>query len=157
MKSRIAFAHPWDSARRHQSRIRSAQIGHHFAGPSNRFWRCSNDSGLVHERLARATITGCPSGTSASRNLIARATPGIDTLRPEEYAAGERILRRKVRRWKPRVVAFVGVTLYRAVFKRQSAIAVVLGLQEETFEGRGGVTCFPIRAAGMRISHTERC
>jgi double-stranded uracil-DNA glycosylase len=30
-------------------------------------------------------------------------------------------LRRKVRRWRPEVVAFVGVTLYRVVFGRKSA------------------------------------
>jgi len=65
--------------------------------------------------------------------LIARPTPGIDTLAREEYAAGAGILRRKVRRWKPRVVAFVGVTLYRALFGRTRA--VTLGRQPERFEG----------------------
>lgn len=68
-------------------------------------------------------------------NLIARATPGIDTLRPAEYAAGERILRRKVRRWRPRIVAFVGVTLYRSVFARPAVLPVIPGLQKEQFEG----------------------
>ena len=115
--------------------IRFAQIGHHFAGPSNRFWKLLYDSDLVHEPIGTIDDHRLPEWDLGITNLIARATPGIDTLRPEEYAAGERILRRKVRRWKPRVVAFVGVTLYRAVFKRPSAIAVVLGLQEETFEG----------------------
>ena len=62
-------------------------------------------------------------------------TPGIDTLRPDEYVAGERTLRRKVRRWKPDVVVFVGVTLYRAVFRLRPGAAVRLGPQRETFEG----------------------
>jgi double-stranded uracil-DNA glycosylase len=66
-------------------------------------------------------------------NLVARATPGIDTLRTEEYAAGVRVLRRKVRRFRPELVAFVGVSLYRAVFAKKGSIA--LGLQDETFEG----------------------
>ena len=68
-------------------------------------------------------------------NLVARATPGIDTLRPVEYAAGAAILRRKVRRWKPQVVAFVGVTLFRSVFARKTGEPVVLGAQAEEFEG----------------------
>ncbi len=38
-----------------------------------------------------------------------------------------------MRRVKPRVVAFVGVSLYRTIFKK--AGAVTLGLQCETFEG----------------------
>jgi TDG/mug DNA glycosylase family protein len=60
-------------------------------------------------------------------------TPGIDTLEPGEYVHGERALRRKVRRWKPAIVVFVGVTLYRAVFG--SKAAVVCGPQPERFEG----------------------
>jgi TDG/mug DNA glycosylase family protein len=68
-------------------------------------------------------------------NLIPRPTPGIDTLRPEEYVAGARALRRKVRRWQPEIVAFVGVTLFRVVFGRRPGQAVALGLQPERFEG----------------------
>ena len=68
-------------------------------------------------------------------NLIARATPGIDTLLPGEYASGVRILRRKLRRWKPEVVAFVGVTVFRAVFACRPGTPVSLGLQRERFEG----------------------
>ncbi len=48
-------------------------------------------------------------------NLVARPSPGIDALRPEEYVEGWRILERKIRRYRPRIVAFVGVTAYRAV------------------------------------------
>ena len=55
-------------------------------------------------------------------------------MKPAEYAAGERALRRKVRRWRPLVVAFVGVTLYRAVFARPTPLPVVLGPQPEQFE-----------------------
>ncbi len=43
-------------------------------------------------------------------------------------------LRRKVRRWKPSVVALVGVTLYRFIFDVRGA-AVSLGPQSEQFEG----------------------
>ena len=40
-----------------------------------------------------------------------------------------------MRRWRPRVVAFVGVTLFRSVFRRPSALPVTLGIQKELFEG----------------------
>lgn len=66
-------------------------------------------------------------------NLIARPTAGIDTLTPAEYAAGLRILRRKVRRTEPEIVAFVGVSLYRFVAGARGKIA--LGEQPERFEG----------------------
>jgi hypothetical protein len=48
-------------------------------------------------------------------NLIARPSPGIDDLRPVEYLEGWKILARKIRRYRPQVVALVGVTLYRAI------------------------------------------
>jgi TDG/mug DNA glycosylase family protein len=69
-------------------------------------------------------------------NLVARPTPGIDTLRPAEYVEGLESLKRKVRRWKPPIVAFVGVTLFRAVFGVPSGRPVSLGLQRRVrFEG----------------------
>jgi mismatch-specific thymine-DNA glycosylase len=68
-------------------------------------------------------------------NLVPRATPGIDTLRREEYAAGVRALRRKVRRWQPEVVALVGVTVYRALAGLRAGAPAALGLQAKPFEG----------------------
>lgn len=68
-------------------------------------------------------------------NLIARPTRGIDTLRAEEYARGLAVLRRKVRRWKPRVVTFVGVTLYRFIFDVRPGQPITPGFQIERFEG----------------------
>jgi TDG/mug DNA glycosylase family protein len=115
--------------------IRSAETGHHFAGYSNRFWKLLADSKLVPEPIAFADDGRLPEWGFGITNLIPRATPGIDTLAPSEYAAGTRALRRKVRRWKPEVVAFVGVTLFRVVFGRKSGAPIGLGLQIDTFEG----------------------
>ena len=50
-----------------------------------------------------------------------------------EYAAGLVTLRRKVRRFEPEVVAFVGVSLFRVIYAKRGAIR--LGQQAETFEG----------------------
>jgi TDG/mug DNA glycosylase family protein len=115
--------------------IRSAQLGHHFAGYSNRFWKLLYESQLVPERIGTEDDHRLPEWGFGITNLIPRPTPGIDTLRPEEYAAGERVLRRKVRRWQPGVVAFVGVTLFRVVFDRRGGAPIPLGLQLEKFEG----------------------
>jgi mismatch-specific thymine-DNA glycosylase len=115
--------------------IRSAQTGHHFAGYSNRFWKLLYDARLVPEPIGTEDDVRLPEWGFGITNLIPRATPGIDTLRPDEYITGTRALRRKVRRWRPEVVAFVGVTLYRVVFGRRSAEPIGLGLQIEEFEG----------------------
>jgi TDG/mug DNA glycosylase family protein len=115
--------------------VRSSQVGHHFAGPSNRFWKLLYDSRLVPEPIGFADDARLPDWGFGITNLIPRPTPGIDTLRAEEYAAGATALRRKVRRVKPEVVAFIGVTLFRSVFGRRAGEAVALGPQPETFEG----------------------
>ena len=76
------------------------------------------------------------------RSSASRLTPpaGIDTLLPHEYLDGERALRRKVRRWKPEIVAFVGVTLYRAVFeKRKKGTGVILGPRAGQEKRPGGI------------------
>jgi double-stranded uracil-DNA glycosylase len=115
--------------------IRSAMLGHHFAGYSNRFWKLLYESRLVSEPIGTTEDHRLPEWGLGITNLVPRATPGIDALRPDEYVAGERILRRKVRRWRPEIVAFVGVTLFRAIFARGAGSRVALGLQPETFEG----------------------
>ena len=117
--------------------MRSAAIGHHFAGPSNRFWKLLFDSRLVPEPIGTEEDHRLPEWGFGITNLVPRATPGIDTLRPAEYVAGALALRRKVRRWKPVMVAFVGVTLFRSVFAVKPGVAIPLGLQREsvTLEG----------------------
>jgi len=115
--------------------VRSSQVGHHFAGPSNRFWKLLYESRLVPEPIGFADDDRLPEWGIGITNLIPRPTPGIDTLRPEEYVAGAKTLRRKIRRVKPEMVAFVGVTLFRSVFGRRPGLAVELGLQAERIEG----------------------
>jgi TDG/mug DNA glycosylase family protein len=113
--------------------VRSALTGHHFAGFSNRFWNLLFESGLVPERLRAEHDRRLPEWGYGVTNLVARPSPGIDTLTRDEYLAGVGVLRRKVRRWQPKVVAFVGVTLYRAIFEVRGAVK--LGLQRERLEG----------------------
>jgi TDG/mug DNA glycosylase family protein len=115
--------------------VRSAQVGHHFAGPSNRFWKLLSDSGLVPEPIGFADDGRLPEWGFGITNLIPRPTPGIDTLRAEEYVSGARALRRKVRRWQPQIVAFIGVTLFRSLLAVPPRVKVTLGLQPELFEG----------------------
>ena len=95
--------------------VRSATVGHHFAGPSNRFWKLMFESGLVSERIGYLDDDRLGEWGYGITNLVPRATPGIGDLRPVEYAAGWRALERKIRKHKPAVVALVGVTLYRAI------------------------------------------
>jgi double-stranded uracil-DNA glycosylase len=115
--------------------VRSALTGHHFAGYSNRFWKLLFESGLVPEPIGYEDDVRLPEWGFGITNLIARPSPGIDTLRPAEYIAARAALLRKVRRHRPAVVALVGVTLYRALLPARRKVAVTLGPQPETFGG----------------------
>jgi double-stranded uracil-DNA glycosylase len=110
--------------------VRSALTGHHFAGFSNRFWRLLYESRLVPEPITYEDDDRLPGWGFGITNIVARATPGIDTIEPHEYIAGRLKLRRKIQRYKPAVVAMVGVTVFRAMFPERKD-AVALGPQPE--------------------------
>lgn len=115
--------------------VRSAQTGHHFAGYSNRFWKLLFDAGLVPEPISWQDDVRLPEWGFGITNLVARPSPGIGDLRPEDYADGRERLLRKIRRYRPAIVVLVGVTLVRALFPDRRAEAVALGLQRETLAG----------------------
>lgn len=110
--------------------IRSSQTGHHFAGFSNRFWRLLYESRLVPEPITFEDDDRLPEWNYGITNIVPRPTPGIDTILPLEYIAGRLKLRRKVLRYRPLVVAMVGVTVFRAMFPERKD-AVKLGPQPE--------------------------
>jgi TDG/mug DNA glycosylase family protein len=107
----------------------SAAVGHHFARPGNRFWPALTAGGFSPRRLApweEDVMLGLGLGIT---NVVARATATAAELEPEEFIAGGRTLARKAGRYRPKVVAFLGITAYRAAFGRPEA---VVGPQEET-------------------------
>jgi double-stranded uracil-DNA glycosylase len=101
--------------------LRSAAVGHHFAGPSNRFWKLLFESGLVSERLTYEQDWRLPEWGLGLTNIIGRSTVGVGELSPGEYRTGVAALERKIRRYRPQTVAFLGVTIYRMLFPSPKA------------------------------------
>jgi TDG/mug DNA glycosylase family protein len=106
----------------------SAAVGHHFARPGNRFWPTLHAAGftdrLLHPSEGRLLLAR---GYGIS-NIADPATATADELSDEELRGGARRLARKVKRYRPAIVAFLGVTAYRAAFRRPRA---KLGRQAE--------------------------
>jgi TDG/mug DNA glycosylase family protein len=96
--------------------VRSALTGHHFAGPSNNFWKLLFESGLVPERVSHVDDVRLPEWGYGITNIVSRPTPGVSDLTLTELRAGRAALERKVKRYKPEIVALVGITVYRALF-----------------------------------------
>src|SRR5437016_4890085 len=87
----------------------SAAVGHHFARPGNRFWPALHAGDFGDRPLSpfedRTLLTwGC-----GITNIVARATASANELSAEELRKGSRTLLRKVRRFRPAVVAFLGI------------------------------------------------
>jgi TDG/mug DNA glycosylase family protein len=96
--------------------LRSAEVGHHFAGPGNPFWRLLHAAKLVGERFTYVDDVKLPAYGLALTNICARATRTASELRLDEFTAGRAKLARLIARLEPAVVAFVGITVYRAFF-----------------------------------------
>jgi TDG/mug DNA glycosylase family protein len=107
----------------------SAWSGHHFARPGNRFWPTLHAAGftdrLLHPSEERELLT---LGYGIT-NVVERASAAADELSAEEFVAGGQRLRERVKRYRPRYLAVLGVGAYRIAFDRPKA---TLGLQDET-------------------------
>ena len=126
----------------------TAATGHHFARPGNRFWPALHAAGFTPRQLhpseqRQLLALGC-----GVTNLVKRATVAADELNPEELRAGRDRLERTVKRYRPRIVAVVGIGAYRVAFDRPRA---TLGPQEESLAG-ARVWVLP-NTSGLNANH----
>ncbi|WP_367129898.1 G/U mismatch-specific DNA glycosylase [Saccharothrix sp. HUAS TT1] len=108
--------------------LMSAAKGQHFARPGNRFWPALHLSGFTPRLLRPDEQDELPGYGLGITNLVARPTAKADELTAEELRAGGARLTELAREHRPKVVAVVGVTAYRAAFGRKGA---KVGPQEE--------------------------
>lgn len=106
----------------------SGAVGHHFARPGNRFWPTLHAAGFSDRVLSPFEEHRLLERGYGITNLVDHATATADELQAADLVAGARQLERKVRRHRPKFVAFLGVTAYRTAFGRKQA---ALGLQPE--------------------------
>jgi TDG/mug DNA glycosylase family protein len=126
----------------------SAATGHHFARPGNRFWPALHASGFTRRLLKPWEEELLLQDGIGITNLVPRATAAAAELTAEELRAGQRRLLGKVRRFRPRSVAVVGIGAYRMAFGRPRA---VLGLQPEWLDD-AAVWVLP-NPSGLNANH----
>jgi TDG/mug DNA glycosylase family protein len=127
--------------------IRSAAIGHHFAGHSNRFWKLLFESGLVAEPIRAEDDRRLPEWGFGITNVVPRMTPGIDGL-SHSYTRPASVMR-AVRRWRPGVWG-EPATLYRGC-SLPSGMSVDLDFNPSCSKGRAW-SCCRTRAAATRTT-----
>ncbi len=109
--------------------LRSAEIGHHFAGRNNGFWRILVESGLTPERLQPEEDLQLLKLGMGLTNIVARPTRAASELTAAEYREGAKQLREKLERFRPRIACYVGIGVYKAFTRRKQ---VNHGVQTES-------------------------
>jgi TDG/mug DNA glycosylase family protein len=110
----------------------SGYTGHHFARPGNRFWPALHRSGFTPRVLRPDEQHLLPQWGLGITNLADRATARADELDPEELRAGGAALAERLARYRPGVLAVLGVTAFRQAFDRPKAR---MGPQDEEISG----------------------
>jgi TDG/mug DNA glycosylase family protein len=116
----------------------TAAVNAHFARRGNRFWPALHAAGITPHLLDvsdgmsesdRELVLGLGIGIT---NIVPTASARAEELSLDELREGAAALEANVRRWKPRVVAVLGLTAYRQAFVTPKASQ---GRQDEPFGG----------------------
>lgn len=110
----------------------TAAIGHHFGRPGNRFWTALHQGGFTDRLLSPFESGELMKYGYGITNLVDRATVAADELNRDELVAGAKRLEGKVRKYRPKFVAVLGLQAYRVAFGCPKAL---VGRQIETMSG----------------------
>jgi double-stranded uracil-DNA glycosylase len=99
----------------------TAAVGHHFARPGNRFWPALHAAGFTSRILSPFEERELLKSGYGITNVVPRTTASADMLTKEEIVAGGERLRAKVLRYRPRILAILGVGAYRTAFNQPKA------------------------------------
>lgn len=108
--------------------IRSSEAGHHFAGPSNRFWRLLQDSGFTDKKLTFDVDQQLLEYGYGVTNIVSRPTRAAVEITTAEYDLGREVLKQKLATYRPKFACYVGIGVYQQFAKLRD---VRCGLQQE--------------------------
>lgn len=99
----------------------SGAVGHHFARPGNRFWTTLFRAGFTDKTMApvdEEQLLGLGYGIT---NIVNFATAQASELSLQMLREGAAVLEKKVARFRPKVLAVLGIDAYRKAFGRPEA------------------------------------
>ena len=109
----------------------SGAVGCHFARPGNRFWPALYAAGFTERLLSPFEERELLKGGYGITNVVERATATAAELEAVEFVEGGRRLAAKIRRYRPRFLAVLGIGAYRAALGLPQARR---GRQDETID-----------------------
>ena len=96
----------------------SSAVGHHFAHPGDRFWKALHLDGFTARQLDPAEERLVLDVRHGITNLVRRTTASAADPDRAELREGAVALERKVRRLRPRSVAFLGMGAFRVAYRQ---------------------------------------
>jgi double-stranded uracil-DNA glycosylase len=99
----------------------SIVIGHHFGRPGNRFWKAIYQAGFTPRLYDPSEDVSLIELGYGITNMAPRATARADELSKAEIKAGRELLAGKIKQYKPKCLAFLGITAYRIAFAQPKA------------------------------------
>ena len=116
--------------------VYSADLGHGFARPGNRFGRIFNAASFVpgkRDPSKASVLRLLREGHLGFTDIVRRATDRADQVTDDDYRRGARVLKRKLLRDRPAIAWFQGVTAFRKYleFAEEKERKVRPGLQPE--------------------------
>ena len=106
----------------------TAAVGHHFARPGNRFWPTLYAAGFTDRLLSPFDERELLKSGYGITNVVQRTTASADMLMKDEILEGGKRLTLKVLRYRPKVLAILGLGAYRVAFNQAKA---TVGKQKE--------------------------
>jgi len=107
--------------------LRSAEIGHYFAHRNNKFWDLLYQARITPRRLEPEEDYLMPSLGYGMTDIVKRASKGAADLKKEEFALGKIRLRKVIEEYKPKIVCYLGIGIYKEFAGLKQ---VQLGLQK---------------------------
>lgn len=113
--------------------LRSARLGHYYAGRGNQFWAFLHEAGLIPERLTYYDDSRLLEFGIGLTDIVKRPTRGTDGLTEADFRDARGGLHKKIRRYRPYALAFVG----KGVYEKFTGSKASLGPQRERIDGAG--------------------
>ena len=115
---------------------RSAITSYHYAGKNNQFYKLLYDSGLTPRLYLPEEDSSLLELGYGLTNIVSRPSKSSSDLSVKEMNEGGLILREKIIKYKPKIVAFLGKAVYRSFVGIKPSKPVNYGLcnRDESLE-----------------------
>lgn len=115
--------------------VRSAQVGHYYAHPTNMFWRLITGSGLTPNPVQARDDDVLVEHGFGFTDVAKRPTANAGELETAEFQAARQRLTEIVQGKNPKTIVFISKRSARAFLEKGPAEPITYGAQAEKFYG----------------------